>query len=343
MKSKKEDKKKKRVTSVISFVVGILIFLGIFWAMGPESIEVVKNNANWILLIPAFAFGAASVFVRAYKLRLLLKSHGHKVNFFKVLKYDIAGFSISYLTPSAKVGGEPLKAYMLKKEQNIPLKTSGSTVTIDKFVELMGVIITGLVGFFMLLFLPEISSSTKTTLLSVLLIASAFLFFVYYWTVKGKGPFTTLFNLLRFYKIKKFKKFGSFIKKLETRMKKFFVKKKKAFFFSLLVYLLFIFFQVMEFKFILMAIGFDATMFESVLAIVVFGIAGLIPVPGGLGFQEAGHSGLFAVLRDSGGVGLVFSLIVRIRYLAVAGIGFTIITHFSSNEIVEKFKKLKSR
>lgn len=342
MKSK-EDKKKKKFTSIFSFVVGIAILAIIFWSLGPESIEVIKNNANWVLLIPAFAFGAASIFIRAYKLKTLLKSHGENVPFFKALKYDVSGFAISYLTPSAKVGGEPLKAYMLKKEQNVDLKTGGSTVTVDKFVELLGVIITGAIGFFMLLFIPEISSNTKITLLSVLIVASLFLFFVYFMTIKGKGPFTTLFNLLRFYKIKRFNKFKNFLKKLEDKMKKFFLNRKKTFFFALFLYLIFIFFQVMEFRFILMALGFEATMFESVLAVVVFGIAGLIPVPGGLGFQEAGHSGLFAVLRDSGGVGFVFSLIVRVRYLAVAGIGFMIISHFSSNEIFEKFKRLRSR
>ena len=123
------------------------------------------------------------------------------------------------------------------------------------------------------------------------------------------------------------------------RMKKFFIYHKKEFFISLLIYAFVMLFGILEFKFLLLTLGVRASLAEIILAQMVLIIASFLPVPGGLGFQEAGHSGLFALLKKGAGLGLVFSLIARIRNLIVMGIGFIVITNFTGKEIVKKYYK----
>lgn len=350
-KSKKEEEEKKkknrkRLSSVISLFIGVGVFVFMFWTLGPESLSEIQGQANLIYLLPAAGLAIFSVFLQAFKLKAIIKTHGYKVSFLNCLKYNIASFAISYATPSARVGGEPLKAFMLKKEQGVPYKSGASSATIDKFVDLLGIGILIVVGLVMILFFPEISNNVKWVLFGIAVFSFLLLFFIYYYTIKGKGPFTTLFNLLRFYKIKKFNKFKNFIKQMEKKMENFFSNHNRTFFLAFVLYLGFLTAQVFEFRFILISLGLDVGIFEGVLALLVFGVAGFLPTPGGLGFQEAGHSGLFALLRDSSGVGLVFSLIVRARFMIQAGIGFTIISQFSSSEAIKSFgskKKAKKK
>lgn len=328
---------KKRITSVISFILGIVILGIILNYLGLESFEIVRQQAQPIYLVPYFMLAAIGICFLALKLKYILRTYGQKVPFSKVLKHTVAGFAFSYVTPTARAGGEPLKAYMLNKEAKVPFRVGGSSVVIDKFIEMLGVAIVAVLGLFLLFLIPGVSIGSKIALFSVILVLILLLFFIYFMTLKGKGPFTTLFNLLRFYKFKRFQKASKLIKNIEERMKKFFVHHKKEFFVSFLIYVLVIIAGFLEFKFLLLALGVDASLTEIILAHVVLGITSFIPVPAGLGFQEAGHSGLFALLRSSAGLGLVFSLIVRIRNLIITGIGFIIIANFGSKEIIRRY------
>ncbi len=328
---------KKKIASVISLLIGIIIFGIIIWSLGIDSIKSVYQQSNPLYLIPYAVLAFLNMVFLSVKLKYILNVHKQKISLINSLRYTLAGFGVSYLTPSARIGGEPLKTYMMNKESNIPYRAGGSGVIIDKFIEILGVAIVAIAGFFLLFLIPGVGFNIKLLLFGMIFLGILLLFFIYYWTINGKGPFTTLFNLLRFYKFKRFKKFSKFIKDVEKRMAKFFIHHKKEFFISLLIYGLVVLTGFLEFKFLLLALGFKASLTEIVLAHVVLGISSLLPVPAGLGFQEAGHSGLFALLRNAGGLGLIFSLIIRVRNLIITGIGFIILANFSRKEIVKKY------
>ncbi|MEX0920206.1 MAG: lysylphosphatidylglycerol synthase transmembrane domain-containing protein [Candidatus Pacearchaeota archaeon] len=329
---------RKKIISAVSLFVGLVIFGFILWKFGLDSFEEIVKNANPIYLLPFVAFALVSVSLQAFKLRLITKAHGYKMSFLKSLRYVLVGSAVANSTPSAKVGGEPVKAYMMKKEEGIPLKSGGSSVIIEKFVELVGVGLMAILTFILVFFVPKISFSLKVSLLVAIFFFFAIIFLIYSSTVRGKGPFFSLFNLFGFYKFKKFKRSKRFLKNVDRNMKIFFKLHKPRFWLALIIYFGFLASQIIEYKFILLSLGVDASFFELLLALVVFWIAGMIPVPGGIGFQEAGHSGLFSLLRGSAGLGLVFSLIIRFRYLIIIGIGFTILSHFGGKEILKKFE-----
>ncbi len=331
--------KQKKVTTIVSWIVGIIIFAVILRFLGAGALSSIYEQAQPVYLIPYAICAFLVVSFLAVKLKYILKTYKHKIPFPSVLRYTVAGFAVSHVTPSARIGGEPLKTYMMHKEHNVPLKVGGSSVVIDKFTELLGALIVTVVGFFLLFLIPGVSTNTRFILFGIIIFVFFVLFFIYYWTINGKGPFTTLFNLLRFYKFKRFKKSLKLVKGIEERMKEFFTHHKKEFFISFSIYGVVVVFGLLEFYFLLLALGVKASLMELILAHVVLGISSFIPVPAGLGFQEAGHSGLFALLRKASGLGLVFSLIIRIRNLIVTGIGFIIITNFSSREIMKKYYK----
>ncbi|MBR9702175.1 flippase-like domain-containing protein [Candidatus Pacearchaeota archaeon] len=340
-KSNKINGVRKRLEFAISLIVGIVVFIFVLDYFGIDSLKVVYSNIQPIYFIPYILFTIFAFVAISWRLQVVLGAYNEKTSFWKLFTQSIAGYTISYLTPSARIGGEPLKVYMMKKECGIDYKTGSSAVIMDKFIELFGSAGLGIAGLILLFFLPGIPLSWKVILGLVMVVSVLFLLFIYYWTVKGGGPFTYIFNLLRFYKFSKFKKFSGLLKDVEQKMYNFFVSHKKEFFWGCVLYGLYGLTTFFEFKFLFLSLGFDATIIELILTIVTIGMINFVPVPAGFGFHEAGQSGLLSVMRGSGEIGLAFILIARLRALVTVAVGFIIISHFGGKKLLDKVKESK--
>ncbi len=329
---------KKKLNLMISLSIGIILFVIILHHFGIESIKLIYQNINPVYFSLYIFFTIMVFFTTTLRLQTILKAYRKKIPFKTLLKQNIAGFSMAYITPSAKLGGEPLKAYMLKKECGVNIKTASSAIIIDKFVEILGTIFVGIIGLILLFLIPHIPGIIKAILFGIIIFGLIALYFIYYRTIKKKGSFSTLFNLLKFYKITKWKSLPKTIEDIEARMHKFFIANKKEFIISFLFPLANFIVNIIEFKFLFLSFGINLSITEIVLTIVVLGIVNFIPVPAALGFFEASQSGLFSLLRDSAGIGLAFSLVVRLRNVLFTIIGLGIISHFSGEQIINNSK-----
>jgi len=333
---------KKRLNLIISLLIGLGIFGFFLYRLGPESILLITRNINFFYLLIFFVLTTLTFFLIAWRWQVILRAYKKRVSFFTIVRQTLAGYAVSYVTPFERLGGEPLRAYMLKKEAKVDLKTGISSIIMDKFVELTGAGLFGFLGWMMLLYLREVSSYLKLILALLLAFTFSLLFVFYYRTITGKGSFSSLFNFFRLYKIIKSENFFDVLENVEKKMKKFFSEHKKEFLFSFLIYLLYGIIVIFEFKFLFLSFGVDASLIEIVLTIVVFGFVSFIPVPASLGFLEAGQSGLFMLLRGQGNIGFALSLILRLRALIFVAIGFAIISYFSGKQISSLRKNIKT-
>lgn len=328
-------KNKDKINLIVSLTIGIIIFIVTIKYFGLESIKLIYKNINPFYLSIYLLFSILVIFANSWRLQTILKAYKKKVPILDLVKQNIAGFSVAYITPSVKLGGEPLKTYMLKKENNVNLKTGSSAIIIDKFVEVLGTLGVGVIGLFILFLIPGVPIEVKAILLGIVFFGSLALYWIYLRTIKRQGSFSTLFNLLRFYKIKKWKSFSKVIEDVENRMHKFFIFNKKEFLVSFLFYWLYLIINIIEFKFLFLSFGVNVSIIEIILTIVMMGLVNFIPVPAALGFLEAGQAGLYSLLKSSASVGLAFSLVIRLRNILFTVIGFGIISHFSGKQILE--------
>ncbi len=331
---------KKRIFLIISLIIGLLLFVFFIIGLGKSAVILISQNLNFYYLgvytiITTFAF-----FPITWRWQVILKAHDEKVGFFRLLKQTIAGYAISYITPAVRIGGEPLRAYMLKKESNIDLKTGTSSIIIDKYVELFGSIIFALVGFILILFIP-ISWIFKITLAILILIILIPLVLFYYRTIRGNGSFSSIFILFRLSKFSKSGKILPALKAMENKMQIFFKEHKKALFIAFLFYAFTGIIFVFEFKYLFLGFGVELSIIELILMITLLGFINLIPIPASLGILEAGQSGLFCLLKNNPSIGLAFSLLVRIRNFAFVALGFLLISHFTGFQILRDFKNQK--
>ena len=96
-------------------VFGLLALAGIIWHIGPNSILTTATQlgpvALGVILVPMII-----VYVlEALGWRLTLGAYARQVGFGRLFAIRMAGETVNVTTPTAYVGGEPLKAYLLKR------------------------------------------------------------------------------------------------------------------------------------------------------------------------------------------------------------------------------------
>ncbi len=334
--------KKGLINLIISIIIGLAIFIFFIYRTGPNAVKLIIQNISWIFFTLFFITAFLVHVLTTLRWRAILKGYKKNIPFWTLFRQVIAGYAVSYVTPVARFGGEPVRAYMLKKESNVAAKTGMASIIIDKFVELTGAMLLAVAGIIVLIYFPGLPASLKITLSIIAGIGFTILTAFYYRTITKTYSFSLVFNLFHLDKIKRLSKLSTMIKEIEKRMKKFFVKDKKQFIISNIMQGLYIIAIILEAKFLLLSFGVNASFAVIILALNVHGLATLIPVPAALGFLEAGESGLFKLIGQSGAVGLAFSLMIRVRDILFTSIGFASIAHFSGKQFGKKLiRKLK--
>jgi len=127
---------KRKLLIVLSGVAGIVLVILLFYffdvakifsnvrEVGPLGAGIFIGNVFLILLIGSISW------------QIILKSYGYNLPFKDVLIAKFVGSSISYLTPSMYIGGEPVKIYILGKKFHLSMTKVGASVVVDKFLEL---------------------------------------------------------------------------------------------------------------------------------------------------------------------------------------------------------------
>lgn len=332
--------KYKKLIFASFLILGLGIFIYFLSKLGKSAVELITQNFNFYYLFIFIGITLLSCFPLVWRWQVILKAYGIKVPFIKLLKYSIVGYSFSFSTPFMRLGGEPLKAIMLKQECGVDYKTGSSSLVMDKFVEFLGTILFGTVCVILLFFLP-INFYFKLILFVLILFASFLLFYFYYRIKKSKGVFSSLFCFFRLNKIKDWNKFVDILKEIEKKINYFFINHKKAFWLSFFFYCMSGTFFILEFKYALLIFGVDASITEIILAITMLGIANLTPVPGGLGVLEGLQSGLFHVIKGEGSIGMALVLLLRVRALLFVVLGYLLALHFGFLKFFKDYKNKK--
>ncbi len=131
---------KKNLFVILSGVIGVILVVLIFYFFNVVGIF---SNVREVGLLGAGIFiGNAFLIllIGSISWQIILKSYGHNLPFKDVLIAKFIGSSISYLTPSMYIGGEPVKIYILGKKFRLSMTKIGASVVVDKFLELGAVL-----------------------------------------------------------------------------------------------------------------------------------------------------------------------------------------------------------
>lgn len=115
----------------IPFIAGIAIFLLAYRFIGIGDILRTLRG----LYIPYYLLGVGCIFCSIYMWTLRWKTfvevEGRKVSTKNLFKNLLVGLAINNMTPVAKLGGEPVRTYLLKRGENIRMREGLASVLAD--------------------------------------------------------------------------------------------------------------------------------------------------------------------------------------------------------------------
>jgi len=271
----------------------------------------------------------------AIRWNYVMRSLGIKMKLWESLSFRIIDYGLTYITPSGKAGGEPIRAALLTRK-GISFKEGLANVTTDKTIEM-----TVSIGFFVLGLLILALGHPLPIFLRIFLIALCTLLIFLVWKfysriLRGQSVFSALFRFLHLHKIKSIAKYEQAVVDFERPIIKFYNEKKKAFFVALGLSLLSIMLSLVEFKLVLLMLGINAPLGVVFMVLSVVGMAFIVPVPMGLGSLEAFQAALFSVLKIGSAAGIGLAMITRARDMIWVMIAIVLSLYIGSFKTVFK-------
>ncbi len=311
---------KKQTIVRLSVLVGLLIFAFIVYQIGPVKIWKNIKQITWQNFLILMGLRFLYWLLRTINWKTIFEAYEGKTSLWNLYIARMCSHAISQLTPSAQVGGEAARVYLV----NCPNKrVSLASVIVDKTIEYLTVIIFTIIG--VVLMISRFTLPGKLKVIFIGGVAIAFLLLVFLLSKQRKGLFEWMVNLLARMKIhpKFFEKNKEKIKETDEYISDFYHKHPGAFVKAFLLYSLLIMLWATEIHLTLFFIGaVNITFLDSFLITVLGNLALVFPLtPGSLGIYEATYVGLFALLGKGTGIGFTLVLIRRILALIWAGIG----------------------
>ncbi len=318
---------KNKAYIVLSAFIGLLLLVFVLQATGLEKLKIPFKQFSILHLILYIVLSSLMMLVITMRWSLVLKAHGYRLPFVKMILFMLAGKSISYVTPSAQVGGEAARTYLLK-HSGVPTEKGLSSIIIDKIMDLTSNSIFAILALpIMILFFP-FSVYLKIAMGAILLVIVFLIAAFYYQSFRGKGFFNHLFRFFHLHKIKSLEGYEQKLIDTETNVAHFFkhnrVTFRYAIFYSILTWVIMFF----EFKIALLVFGYNANPIQVILALSMVGFAYMMPVPAAIGILEASEASMFTLLGINPGIGIAMSFLIRARDMVVMLLGMGSLSHY---------------
>lgn len=304
----------------LSALLGLVFFAFIIYRIGPENIWAHLQKlsiGNFLILMGMRLFYWV---LRTINWREILRAYGEDASLANMFAARMCSHSVTQLTPTAQVGGEAARIFMVDCSNR---KISFASVVVDKTVEFLTVIIFCVFALVLLLYRITLPLQIKTLFITG--VAVSLLVILFLISKQRKGFFGWLIDRLAKMKIrpKILERNRDKIKETDEFISDFYLNHRAAFFRVILLYSLLLLLWSSEIHLTLSFIGVhDITFLDSFLITMLGNLAYLFPfVPGGLGVYEVTYLGLFALLKRGTDVGLTMVLIRRILELAWAALG----------------------
>lgn len=345
---------------MLLFILGIAGIIAFFWFMGLPEILSVIANANQAIILLSFLMQALVLVILSVKLDIITKGQGNLrlvkgrwsagsyrgIGFWKVFRANMSGMLASFLTPVARIGGEPVKIMALRKG-GISVAASTAIVATDSFTEVFSYYVMVMASIAFILLTGTLPLAMMIPFLLIFVISSALLvlFFVmcfnYSVLRKTVGFAEAIASKIprRFSRPDEAKDdyAWSFYDTFTLMMT------NKAFMLKIFaVSFLVKFLEFLRMYFLFVAFNYDVSFVTIILAWSIMLLVGMIPAtPGGLGFVEAGGTYAYVIFGIAKPVAGAVMIVDRmISFWFVIFVGFVAMFHEKIAKKAHNFARL---
>lgn len=293
---------------IFSVILGIALIIAIFSILWKSFVTTFSAlNINFVIIAGSFYLITILLWGERWKVFL-----GEKISVKDVFPVIIAGIAVNNITPFARIGGEPVRAYLLKIKTKIKFSKAIAAAVAELVSEFISQITIVLISF------PAVVFSFKATWL-----IASFGFFAFIYVIVGlvligiqdeikmKRFFIWLSHKFRRFSIIRERitaKFFSFQSKLKTNLSNI-TNLKKSVFLSLSMK----FFEVLKNYTIFLALNYKISFLMCFVILAISLIISVIPAtPGSMGIMEGGIISFLILSGIPQGVAASFVFIDRL-------------------------------
>ncbi|MBN2454713.1 flippase-like domain-containing protein [Candidatus Woesearchaeota archaeon] len=317
----------KRILIAAAVVIGALLLAGAFGYTGPEDLLKVLRNASPVYLLIFLLTSALTFLIFAFRWQFILRCQSERIPFRKIFSYKLMGYAVSYFTPAARIGGEPVRAYMLKRH-GIRMSKGISSVLVDKMMEFVVEFGAGIIFLLVAALFFTIPNQLKTAIIIAIPLGLGLLALSYYAIRRKWKPISAFLRLAgKIFRIRWLHWAREKAIRVEQNFLFFFAFRKRETMkiagINLFVWGL----RFFEYKVALLSFGYDASMPQLFAAMLVMAVASIIPIPASLGVAEAGQISLFSAFGAGPQIGLILALLLRARDVLISLTGMYLLSH----------------
>ena len=132
--------------AVLLVGVGLGLFAAILALVGPDAVWRQIQALGPLGFLAMVSNDAVAVAFWIASWAVLLHAFGARLRPTQIAGIGVAGFAVSYITPVAYVGGEPVRAWMASQRSGRPLPTVFATLFVDRLLAGLSLVLFALLG-----------------------------------------------------------------------------------------------------------------------------------------------------------------------------------------------------
>ena len=307
-----------RAQTVILIVAGISLIAVMIHLAGTGEIIYVLYHADPLIGMAAVC-EVVALLLWSLRWKVLLTPF-QSGSFANVAKGVLIGIFFSNITPMARTGGEPFRAYYLGKKENIPVEDVFATIVVDRVMDSIPFMVIISVSMAYLALRMELSTQMIVILMVIFFLNVGFLSLVLYFSLNVRAAKILVHSILKFFS-KFLKRAVTYQDRMEAAVEEYHdaIKKysaqKKNLALSIVISFVFWGFLLLRNYYVIEALQYHMPLTGIAVVQTAGPLVGIIPLlPGGVGSVD----------------GTMVFLYMSFHFSATAAVGVCLVDRFIS-------------
>ena len=291
--------------SLFFILLSVAILVVMLWLVGIDEIIKDLKMANLSLIALAIVLQIFTYFLYTLRWNILNNLAGINVSIRKLLPITLVGLAVNNITPSGRGGGEPVRAYILAKEEGHQMEETFATVVADRALDTFPFIVLAVLTLIGTVFYFNIDSWLLIVMVLAVIAILIILFVLIYMCINpnfGKRVDGWIVGLVRrFYKKNSEElenKIHEAIFGFQNTMK-LLISSRKALLYTLPLSFVIWVFEIVRVYFVFLAFGANVSLVVIGEVFIIACLVGMIPLlPGGLGAID----GVMVIFYSAAGI-----------------------------------------
>lgn len=325
--------------TAIFLVIGIIIMAVMLYFIGIDKVIDALKIANFWYILLAILVQFLTYYLFALRWNIINKIANINVSIKNVFMMILVGLAVNNLTPTGRVGGEPVRAFILSKYTQKPYEETFATAISDRALDIFPFLILAIIAVVSIILYFNLSNLILAILIiSVIGVTAASVLLIYMSINEKFGEKITLWIVKlinRFYKKDPEsleKKVIEAISGFQKTMKMMLSDKKIIYQALPLSFIIWVS-EIFRVYIIFLAFGVDVSPFLIGQVFIVASLIGMIPaLPGGLGAVDGVMILFYSSAGISPSISAAATVIERlISFWMTTMIGFAILPYYGAS------------